>query len=87
MEVHALAGLPKTIPVDLSGIAVKAEIRSRPDGSVIQALHLTMSDAQDIIGAAADVLEETAALLVAEALGRHSTTDAGLGLGRSSRAA
>jgi hypothetical protein len=33
----------KTIPVDLNGIAVKAEIRDRPAGLVIQALHITVT--------------------------------------------
>ena len=33
----------RTQPVDLNGIAVKAEIRDRPAGDVIQALHLTVT--------------------------------------------
>ena len=53
----------KTIPVDLNGIAVKAEIRDRPGGSVIQALHLTVT-MPNIIDATLSS-EETAALLAA----------------------
>jgi len=65
----------KTVPVDLNGIAVKAEIRDRPAGTVIQALTIVVTEPNFID---ATLTGEQTAMLPASGRWDLQLTDAAL---------